>query len=151
MHFTWSEGKEGLEIIVQKTGQMRPNQSFIWSTSHPLVIKDQTFNIVNDFKYLGSYFGSTAHDVRVRIALAWAAFVKIKSILRSFMLKLNFKICLFKASYNSILLYGCEIWMITEALIEKLDIFARTCYRIMLDIKQSNPRDNFIKLQMLRF
>ena len=34
-------------------------------------------------------------------------------------------------------LYGCEAWILTEALTEKLDIFARTRYRIMLGIKQS--------------
>ena len=28
-------------------------------------------------------------------------------------------------------------WIITETLIDKLDIFARTCYRIILGIKQS--------------
>ena len=44
---------------------------------------------------------------------------------------------LFKAACISILLYGCETWILTEALTEKLDIFARTCYRIMLGIKQS--------------
>ena len=30
-----------------------------------------------------------------------------------------------------------EIWILTETLIEKLDIYARICYPIMLDIKQS--------------
>ena len=37
-------------------------------------------------------------------------------------------------------MYGCETWILTEALIEKLDIFARTCHRIMLGIKQSRYR-----------
>ena len=34
-------------------------------------------------------------------------------------------------------MYGFETWILTEALIEKLDIYARTCYRFMLSIKQS--------------
>ena len=75
--------------------------------------------------------------MQVRICLAWAAFAKLKTILRSPKPKLNFKIRLFKATCISILLYGCETWILTEALTEKLDIFARTCYRIMLGIKQS--------------
>ena len=48
-------------------------------------------------------------------------------------IELNFKIRLFKAACKSILLYGCQTWILTEALIEKLEILAR----IMLGIKQS--------------
>ena len=130
-------GKVGLEINVQKTEQMRLNKPANLSTVDHLVINDQPFNIVDDFKYLGSYVDSTEHDVQVRIGLAWAAFAKLKSILRSPKPTLNLKIRLFKAACVSILLYGCETWILTEALTEKLDIFARTCYRIMLGIKQS--------------
>ena len=130
-------GKVGLEINVQKTEQMRLNMPTNLSTVDHLVINDKPINIVDDFKYLGSYVGSTEHDVQVRIGLAWAAFAKLKTILRSPKPKLNFKIRLFKAACISILLYGCETWILTEALTEKLDIFARTCYRIMLGIKQS--------------
>ena len=35
------------------------------------------------------------------------------------------------------LLYGSETWILTEILIEKLNIYARKCYRIILGIKQS--------------
>ena len=129
--------KVGLEINVQKTEQMRLNQSANLSPTDPLTIKGQPINIVEDFKYLGSYVGSTERDIKVRIGLAWAAFAKLKSILRSPKIKLNFKIRLFKAACISILLYGCETWILTETSNEKLDIYARTCYRIMLGIKQS--------------
>ena len=59
---------------------MRLNQSTnLWPTD-PLAIKGQPINIVDDFKYLGSYVGSTERDVKVRIGLAWTAFDKLKSI-----------------------------------------------------------------------
>ena len=96
---------------------MRLNQSSILSPNDPLVIKGQRIKIVDDFKYLGSYVGSTERDVKVRIGLAWPAFAKVKSILRSPKVKLNFKIRLFKAACISILLYGCVSWIVTEALI----------------------------------
>ena len=54
---------------------------------------------------LGSYVGSTEHDVQVRIGLAWASFAKLKSILRS---PKPSKYLFFKAACVSILLYGCE-------------------------------------------
>ena len=53
--------------------------------------------------------------------LAWAAFAKLKSILRSPKVKLNLKIRLFIAACISIILYGCETWILTETLIEKLE------------------------------
>ena len=47
------------------------------------------------------------------------------------------KISLLKAACISILMYGCQTWILTETLIEKLDTYATTCYRIILGIKQS--------------
>ena len=38
------------------------------------------------------------------------------------------------------MLCGCEAWILTKKLIEKLDIYARSCYRIMIGIKR--PRDH---------
>ena len=37
----------------------------------------------------------------------------------------------------SIMWYDCETWTLTEILIEKLDIYARTFFRIILGSKQS--------------
>ena len=141
-------GKVGLEINVQKTEQMRLNQSSILSQNDPLVIKGQQINIVDDFKYLGSYVGSTEHDVKVRIGFAWAAFAKVKSILRSPKVKLNFKIRLFKAACISILLYGCESWILTEALIDRLEIMLpyhvkilnKTCLQQKLCVQYTHPK-----------
>ena len=73
------------------------------SPTDPLFIKSQPINIVNEFKYLGSYVRSTEREVKVRIGLVWAAFAKLKSILRLPKVKLNFKIHLFKAACLSIL------------------------------------------------
>ena len=100
---------------------MRLNQSLILSPNDPLVIEIKPINIVDDFKYPGSYVGSTERDFKVRIALAWAAFAKIKSILRSPKVNLNFKICLFKSACISI------------------SSFARTCYRIMIPYVLNSP------------
>lgn len=45
---------------------------------------------------------------------------------------------LFSTACVSVLLYVCETWVLTEMLMKKLDVFARTCYRIMLGIRQSD-------------
>ena len=60
------------------------------------------------------YHGSTKRHIKVRIGLAWTAFAKLKSILKTPKLKLNFKNRLLKAACILILLYGCETWILTN-------------------------------------
>jgi hypothetical protein len=102
----------------------------------PLLIDDQP---VEEFKYLGSYMGSTDKDIDSRIALAKAAFAKLRPIMTSRTGKptVKLKIRLFNAACISILLYGCESWVLNPQQAEKLDVYARQCYRMMLGISQS--------------
>jgi hypothetical protein len=103
-----------------------------------LTIDGQQIAIVEEFKYLGAYMASSEKDIKVRIGLAWSAFAKIKSILISSKPSISFKMRLFSAACISILLYGCESWILTAALADKLDIFARKCYRVILGICQKD-------------
>ena len=48
-----------------------------------LVFDNQEIAVVDEFKYFGSYVGSTTKNVKTRIALAWGAFNKIRSILKA--------------------------------------------------------------------
>jgi hypothetical protein len=102
--------------------------------------------VVEDFKYLGSYIGSAEKDVSNRIGLAWAAFAKLKPILTSPKTKVPLKISLFNAACISIHLYGCESWLLSTKSTNKLDVFARTCYRIMLGINQKKDRLTNVEL-----
>jgi hypothetical protein len=76
-----------------------------------IMIDNQPVEIANAFKYLSS----TEKDVNSRIALAWVAFNKLKNILRarSQKLTINTKFRLYNAARISILLYGCESWVLT--------------------------------------
>jgi ribosomal 50S subunit-associated protein YjgA (DUF615 family) len=49
----------------------------------------------------------------------------------------TFRMRIFNAACVSILLYGCETWTLTQKLEEKLNIFVRKLYRIMLNVKQA--------------
>ena len=63
--------KIGLKINTNKTEYMSINQDI--NTRKIKSLKDQNIKVVEDFKYLGSYIGSTDHDVNILIAIAWAA------------------------------------------------------------------------------
>jgi hypothetical protein len=140
----------GLEINVKKTEQMRLNQPATSSPPPPLIIDGQSIEIVDEFKYLGSYMGSTEKDVANRIALAWGAFNKLKPILtRTGKPSVKLKLRLFNAACISILLYGCESWVLTAQQANKFDVFARTCYRIILGIRQSEAHITNKKLYQL--
>ena len=144
--FRINSGKVGLEINIPKTEQMRRNLPSTEPSPANLTINGQKIAIVEDFKYLGSHMASAAKDVQARIGLAWVAFHKLESILKSPQLKVDFRIRLFNASCVSILLYGCETWVLTRDLENDLDIFARKAYRIMLGIRQSEAHMTNVEL-----
>ena len=128
----------GLEINTQKTVQMRLNLP-TGSKPKNLQLNGEDIEFVEEFKYLGSYMSSSEKDVNSRISLAWSAFDKLKDILRSHTGKISneTKFRLFNAACISVLLYGCESWVLLGPQIKKLDVFHRTCLRIMLGIRQS--------------
>jgi hypothetical protein len=82
---------------------------------------------------------SSEKDVNNRIALTSAVFHKLNPIPISRIGKptVKIKLRLFNAACMSILLYGCETWLLNAQLTKKLDVLARICYRIKLGIVQS--------------
>jgi hypothetical protein len=95
---------------------------------------------------------SSEKDIKARIGLAWGAFNKLRAILKapnnaSETFK-KFKLRLFKASCLSILLYGCETWILTPQLIKKLEVYQRDSYRIMMDINQH--RDHMTNVELYK-
>ena len=118
----------------------------------PLMLNGKPIVIVKDFKYLGSHMESSEKDIKARIGLAWGAFNKLRAILKapnnaSETFK-KFKLRLFKASCLSILLYGCETWILTPQLIKKLEVYQRDSYRIMMDINQH--RDHMTNVELYK-
>ena len=74
---------------------------------------------VFDFKYLGSYIQSTEKDMNIRLAKSWAALNKMNAIWKSRLpdrIKRNF----FRATVESVLVYGSVSWTLTKALEKRL-------------------------------
>ena len=85
---------------------------------------------------------SSISDLTRQKALAWAAFWKLEKIRRSSSISLATKIRLFKATCVTVLLYGCESWVLSVNMENKINAFATSCYRIMLNIKRLNRVSN---------
>ena len=104
----------GLCINVSKTEYMSLNQDSSVSMSMKSLNGEAIKNVL-DFKYLGSYIASTDNDVSIRIGKAWAVLNNLNKIWTSNLsvrLKRNF----FRATVESVLVYGAITWTLTIAL-----------------------------------
>ena len=114
----------GLEMNAKKTKVMAYNHS----DEVKVMARDGTqLEVVQDFKYLGSWIDSTEKDVKIRKAEAWRALNKLNKIWKS-NLSRGIKISLLSSAVESVLLYGSETWTLTENLSRQLD----GCYTRML-------------------
>ena len=134
----------GLIISVAKTEYMTFN-------CHPqptLQVYGEPISHVTDFKYLGSKMASAASDLKRRRALAWSAFWKLEHLWRSSQLPISSKVSFFNTTCVTILLYGCESWVLSQDMESKINTFATSCYRIMLGIKRRDRVSNTIVYSM---
>ena len=136
--------KVGLEINVEKTEFMAYN---INEKEGEVALGKHKLKKVEDFRYLGSMMQSTESDFKRRKALAHGAWKSMEKIWTAKHVKIELKINIFEASVLSILLYGCESWIITPQIEQKVNSFATECYRRMLNIKRLDhiPLDSIYK------
>ena len=113
----------GLLINEKKTEYMCFNQSGNMLTSQT----NKQLKEVTDFKYLGSWINTTQRDISIRIAKAWSASNKLDKIWKS-NLSRKLKIQFFRATVETVLLYGAECWTLTKQLQKRLD----GCYTRLL-------------------
>ena len=122
--------KIGLQLNSKKTKVMALN-----TEDKTVTTRDGTIlEVVQDFKYLGAYIGSTEHDIKVRRALAWSALHSIKRVWKAAFGD-EFKRRLFVATVESVLLYGAETWTLTVQQEEALDGVYTRMLRMALNIE----------------
>ena len=76
---------------------------------------------VDDFCYLGSWIRTSDRDLAARKAQAWAAAQKLWRIWKAPQLARKLKVRLFRATVESVLLYGSQCWSLTVAQTRSLD------------------------------
>ena len=97
---------------------------------------------VKDFKYLGSWLMDSAHDLEIRIALAWKACSRLNKVWHSKVLSKKVKVNLFLACIESTLLYNAVTWTMTNAMTKKLDGCYTKLLRYALGYKWSDHIPN---------
>jgi len=85
--------------------------------------------------------GGTSKEVNARIQKARGSFSKLRSVWLSKTLRKGTKIRIFNARVKSVLLYGCETWLVTKDIQRKLQTFVNRYLRYILRIWW--PKDYF--------
>ena len=87
------------------------------------------------------YMGSTQtkdwtslKEVKIRLAQAHLAMILLAVLWKNKAISFPSKIKLYKSLVLSILLYGCESWMVTVDLERRIQVFQNKCYGRMLDM-----------------
>ena len=131
----------------------------------PLDIYEQPISHVSNLRYLGSMMASSISDITKRKALAWTAFWKLEKIWRSTSISIDTKIRLFNTTCVTVLLYRYDSWILSVNMVNKINAFATSCYRIMMGIKRldhvrntqihemtnTQPLINTVRQRQLRF
>ena len=124
-----SVAKVGLKMNSSKTKFMSYN-----SDHTSIKTNDGTaLEEVKNFKYLGAWMESTDKDIKYRKAAAWRACCKLSKIWKSSLPK-SFKLRIFSATVESVLLYGCETWTVTPKVAKELDGCYTRLLRTVLDV-----------------
>ena len=100
---------------------------------------------VTDFIFLGSKItadGDCIHEIKRRLLLARKAMANLDSILKSRHITLPTKVRLVKAMVFSVVMYGCESWIIRKAEHRIIDAFELWCWRRLLRVPWSARRSN---------
>ena len=100
----------GMEVSTENSKIITNSMSNI---SADISMNGQKLEEPTSFKYLGATLcknGTCSVEVRIRIASAMAAMVKLNRIWRSNTISFVSKVKMTKCLVTSILLYGCEAW-----------------------------------------
>ena len=95
---------------------------------------------VDDFIYSGGYTNSS-QEINTQIGKSWSAVNSLEKIWKSY-ITTETKVRIFKSTVESILLYGCESWVMTNAAGKKVDGTYTRMVRKVKNISWKNRLSN---------
>ena len=104
--------KVGLTLNIQKTKVMASSPITSWQ------IDGETVETVTDFILEGSKItadGDCSHEIKRRLLLGRKVMTNLDSILKNRDITLPTKVCLVKAMFFPVVMYGCESWTVKKA------------------------------------
>ena len=132
--------KIGLFLNASETKAMHFNPSV---ESHIHALNGDKIEKVDDFLYLGGYTNSS-REINTRIGKSWNALNSLEKIWKS-RITTETKVRIFKSTVESILLNGCEFWVMNSAAVKKVD---DTYTRMLRRVKNISWRDRLSNAQL---
>ena len=104
-------------------------------------------NSENSFRF---YFGGSkitadgdcSHKIKRRLHLGRKVMTNLDSIFKSRDITLPTKVCLVKAMFFPVVMYGCESWTVKKAECQRIDAFELWCWRRLLRVPWTARRSN---------
>ena len=105
----------------------------------------ETVETVSAFIFLGSKItadGDCSHEIKRCLLLGRKVMTNLDSIVKSRDITLPTKVCLVKAMFFSVVMYGCESWTVKIAEHQRIDAFELWCWRRLLRVPWTARRSN---------
>ena len=131
--------KVGLKLNIQKTKIMGSDPITSWQ------IDGETMEIVADFILGGSKItadSDCSHEIKRCLLFGRKDMTKLDSILKSRDITSSTNVCLVKAMFFPVVMYGCESWMVKKAEHQRTNVFELWCWRRLLRIPWTPRRSN---------
>lgn len=122
--------KVGLVVNEEKTKLLPMKQTR--RLGQYLTVEGKNFEIVQEFKYLGSNLNTCndlTREIQNRIIAGNKAYYALRNTFRSSLVNQKTKIRIYQATVRSITTYGCQCWTLTKQMEETLLRFERKILR----------------------
>ena len=129
----------GLKLNIQKMKIMASGPITSWETD------GETVETVSDFILGGSKItedGNCSHEIKRRLLFGRKVVTNLDSILKSRDITLPTKVRLVKVMVFPVVMYGCEIWTVKKAELQRIDAFELWCWRRLLTVPWTARRSN---------
>ena len=131
--------KAGLKLNIQKTKITASGPITSWQ------IDKKNVETVSDFNFLGSKINvdsDCSHEIKRSLLLRRIAMTKLDSVLKSRDISLPTKFLILKAMVFSVVMYGCESWIIKKVEHQRIDSFKLWCWRRLLRVLWTTRKSN---------
>jgi len=122
----------GLEVSADKTKYLVVSRDQNAGRIHIVRIDNNTFERVEEFKYLGTTLAnknSIVEEIKSRLRSGSVCYHSVQNLLSSRLLSKNLKIKIYRTIFMSVVLYGCETWSLTLREEGKLRVFENMVLR----------------------
>ena len=111
-------------------------------------IDGETVETVSDFIFLGSKItadGDCSHEIERHLLLGRKVMTNLNSTFKSRDITLPTKVCLVKAMFFPVVMYGCESWTVKKAEHNRIDAFELWCWRRLLRVTARRSNQSILK------